>query len=295
LNLTARLANHAYSADFSSFPGKVLFASTTVVVFQPAFFVYEQDSNLYIITRGSTDPADFETDMEFVEEKRDFGTFHGGFLKASEWIWPQIEKYIRDWKGTVYFTGHSYGGAVSSVLYVMAHHFLPVEGDHYQAYAYAPPACMSLASAEKYKKNLFAFANGDDFAPTLSVGNVFKRLKILYPVIGVIPTNWLVDELRGALALAKTTGLIDELYYRAIYEAIPAVVLACKEYEWGIAYDVRYVVGTVYQIDSKIPLRLADCLIDPVEKLNVLSLSVDCIERHHMSEYLKAIDELIWD
>jgi hypothetical protein len=78
------------------------------------------------------------------------------------------------------------------------------------------------------------------------------------------------------------------------YEAIPTWVHAIKEYEKGKSFYVRYVVGRVYQLRLGDPKALKDCLIDPAEKLNVLSVSDSAFENHHCENYVEVIDQIPW-
>lgn len=294
LQLTVRLAQNAYDGptSFSNMTGTLLYYTTVCQVHQPLIYVYQQDGSLYIITRGSTDAPDFATDTEFGELELEYGVFHGGFALAGQWVWSQVEEYVKNFDGPIYFTGHSYGAAVSGILHVIAHKLYPQK--EFYSYAYAPMPAMEVDAAAETKSNMYGFVNDDDIIPTLSIPNCFERVKLLSPLISIIPTSWLVGQIRGVLNLVSLTSVLDDEYYQMLYDAIPGIIDAAKAYEKGEAKYVRFVVGQIYQIDSEEPKVLTDCLIDPQEILACLSLTFECITHHHCDLYMKAINELIW-
>jgi hypothetical protein len=96
------------------------------------------------------------------------GLFHMGFWKASEFVFKSISHYLLTdtvSKGTIHFIGHSYGGAVASILCVMmarSHSPRPFRGCSYGA-----PPSMDSTAASIVKAKLFSISNGCDFVPCL--------------------------------------------------------------------------------------------------------------------------------
>jgi hypothetical protein len=154
---------------------------------------------------------------------------------------------------------------------------------------------MSLDSAAIAVPNLYTFVNSVDVIPTLSVGNIYGFVREEFPILSIIPKSWIVDYLRGVLILMDWDGYLDEFLYNLLWDLVPDLVQSLVDFENGKTFNVRYVVGTTYQIDSEVPKRLDECLIDPAQSLNILSASSLAVEMHHCDHYVHAIDDLIWD
>jgi hypothetical protein len=295
LQLTVRLAYLAYfPANYSQLPGDIIYQTEFADVSEPIVFVYRQDPDLFIITRGTNEDNDFGTDADYHEVDNEYGSFHHGIYAAAEWILPQVRPFIAGQTGgTIYFTGHSLGASCSQVLHILAMREFPSKT--FYSFGYAPPPCMSVESAAIASPNMFTFVNGVDVVPTLSVGNAYGFVREEFPILSIIPTSWIVDYLRGILVLMDWDGYLDEFLYNLLWDLAPDLVQSLIDFENGKKFNVRYVVGQTYQIDVDVPKRLDDCLVDPAESLNILSVSTLAIDRHHCDEYVQAIDDLIWD
>lgn len=293
LQLGARLSNSAYYADFSNYTGQVLYSSTTCEIEKPVFFVYIQDNSLYIVTRGSQDDEDFATDAEFTETVTDYGVFHTGFYNAAVYVYEHTKEYINSWNGPVYFVGHSYGAAVSQILTVMSYHFKN-DIDAY-SFAYAPMPAMDITADDKIQDRLYAIVNDDDIIPTLSVPNVYEKFHLLYPTIRYVPTDILVGTLDALLKLMKLTSAIDNGMYNMLWDAVPTIVNAAKEYEKGVKKYVRYPAGNVYQLKLNEPKTLSDAQVNPEIALNQLAVQVNSLNDHDCENYIAVVDQIIVD
>ena len=295
LELTIRLAGLAYDGPdaFAQVPGSLLHYTTECYIHQPLIYVFQHETGLFVVTKGSSEAPDFRTDMEFSQVINEFGVFHGGFVNAALWVWDQVKDFVVNYDGPVHFCGHSYGASVSAVLHVIAKASCP-DKDFY-SYSYAQMPCMELETAELTKETMYTFVNEDDIIPTLSVPNCFERIKLLSPLISIIPSSWITAQLRGVIKLVKVVGAIEEEFMNMIYDSIPEIVEDAKAYEKGIEKYVRFVAGNIYHIDSDESLKVAETLIDPTETLSCLSLTTDCISRHACDLYTKAINNLNWE
>lgn len=291
IQLCVRLSNSAYLADFSNYSGTVLYESTTNEIEKPVFYVYTQDQALFIITRGSYSDADFSTDAKISETIQDFGVFHTGFFNAASYVYDQTKDYINSWNGPVYFLGHSYGASVSQILGVLTYHY-NTSVDFY-SFAYAPMPSMDLAADDRIVDRLYAFVNDDDIVPTLSVPNCYQKFHILYPTIHNIPTDVLVNSMNVIVSIMHLTSAIDTGMYSMIYNAIPEIVIAAKEYETGVPKYVRYPSGNVYQLKINEPKSLETARVNPEIALTTLSVTFNSLSDHDCDNYIAVVDQIL--
>ena len=76
-------------------------------------------------------------------------------------------------KGTVYFCGHSMGGAIATIMYLMANYDRRMFGRKIKCIAFSPPPSISTIPYRCYF-NLVSFTIGNDVVPYLSAG-IFSR------------------------------------------------------------------------------------------------------------------------
>lgn len=293
LQLGVRLSNSAYYADFSNYTGQVLYSSTNCEIEKPVFFVYTQDDALFIIIRGSQDDEDFGTDAEFTETITDFGVFHTGFYNAACYVYENTKEYINSWNGPIYFVGHSYGASVSQVLIVMSY-FYNKDINAYSL-AYAPVPAMDLTADDKIQDRLYAIVNDDDIIPTLSIPNIYEKLHKIFPTISITPADILVGTLDSLLKLMKLTSAIDSGMFNMLWNAVPTVVNAAKEYEKGVRKYVRFPAGNVYQLKLDNPKTLSDAQINPEIVLNSLAVQLNSLNDHNCENYIAVVDQIIND
>lgn len=292
LQLTSRLAQAAYDGDFSAYSGKVLYSSTVCEKMKPVFYIYTQDDALFIIVRGSQDSADFATDTIFSETRTENRMyFHTGFYNASLYVLETARNYIKDFKGKVYFCGHSYGAACSQVMHVLIHQEFP-DVDAY-SFAYAPVPSMDMQADDDIRDRMYAFVNSDDIIPTLSIPNCYQRFTFLFPTLSAYETDTIINRINTLLKIVRFTSLVETEMFNMIWDAVPIIVTAAKEYEAGAPKYVRYISGTAYQLYTGSPAKLSESKINQEIFLNKLSISLSCITDHSCSNYVQAIEELI--
>ena len=295
IRLCARLSSSAYDGTFDGLGVRVVYSSTTCAICQPIFYILESTTEsgvLYCAVRGSTDPADFSTDVIFTETRTSYGIFHTGFYNASVFVYQSLEPFLLSGKyREVRLTGHSYGAAVSQVLHVMIHN--KITGVDVFSYAFAPVPAMNLAADDEVRKDMFAFVNDDDIVPTLSVPNCYKRFTFLFPTLNGVPSDVIIDRIDGILKIIKFTSLLEEEIFQMVWDAVPIIVNAAKEFEMGEPKYVRYIAGTAYVVEVGNPKTLSDCLTNQEIFLDTLSVSLTCITNHGVENYVQAVDELL--
>jgi hypothetical protein len=288
MKLGMHMAVAAYRDDFSEFTGKMLAYNTTSDFEIACYYVYELNGSLWVAIRGSTGLIDFLSCAEFNETTTKLGTFHNGSYQAAVYVYANVKSYISSFTGTIYVAGHSYGGTVAPVLATLMLADFPDKDIN--ALCYAPIPMMDNVTALKYKERMFSVVNDVDLVPTLSVPNLYNRLQILIPFFEEVDEAWLISYLESWLE--DFWIFLPTDYYEALKEDIPAVVDAVLGYSHGEERKIRYPPGHVYQVVSGTPKKLADCEIDPVTQLDMLSISPWALLEHNAGAYEDVIDEM---
>jgi hypothetical protein len=290
--LLVKLAMHlsvaAYRDDFSEFNGTILFSNRDVDFEQPVYYVYLLDGNLWVINRGAESIYDFVSCAEFNETTTQYGTFHLGAYKSALYTLEGARPYVESFNGTIYFTGHSFGGAVAPINAIICADDYPTKDINGIGFAAFP--MVDDATNAKHKEKLAIVVNDVDLVPTLSVANLYVTLSALIPFFRDIDEDALIAFLEQILDdfwLFLPTDL-----YNALHEVIPAVADAVLGYSHGEVRLIRYVPGHVYQLVEGNPKKLADTEIDPTKSLNALSLSIWALSEHNAGAYEEVVDEL---
>ncbi|OHT01972.1 hypothetical protein TRFO_31046 [Tritrichomonas foetus] len=292
LQLVVRLAESAYNNDFDKYPGQVLYSNLVCEKMKPIFYIYTQDGALFVAIRGSQDNEDFATDTMFTETKTEHREFiHSGFYGAAQFVFETVKQYTKGFTGPIYFTGHSYGAAVSQVMHVMQYHEDPTLD--VTSFAFAPVPSMNLEADDEIRDKMYAFVNDDDIIPTLSIPNCYKRFTFLFPTLHDIPSDTIIDKVNSLLKIIKFTSILDSGLFNMIWDSVPIIVNAAKQYEQGEPKYVRYVSGTAYQLVEGKPKTLSKAKINQEIFLDTLSVTFSCLSDHNKENYVKIIDQII--
>ncbi|OHS95030.1 hypothetical protein TRFO_10746 [Tritrichomonas foetus] len=291
IQLCARLAQAAYDGNIDTkYQGQILYSNLDCRKEKPVFYIFKLDGVLYVSTRGSSDAADFATDVIFEETKTDYGIFHTGFFDAASFVYDSLKNYLDD-STEVRLVGHSYGAAVSQVLHVMLHRYNP--SVRVTSFAFAPVPSMNQIADDEVRDDMYAFVNDDDIIPTLSIPNCYKKFTFLFPTLHNIPSDTIIEKVDGLLKIIKFTSILDEGTFNMIWDAVPIIVINAKAYEEDVPKYVRYVSGKVYQLKAGRPKALSRALINQEIFLDELSVTLNCISDHLMANYIKVVDEII--
>lgn len=290
LQLGIHLSLSSYSANYSHLKG-TLFSQSSINEFEkPVFYTYKQDNSLFIITRGSISTEDYLTDAEISETTTDFGVFHTGFYNAASYVYKNTKELINNWNGPVYFVGHSYGASVSQILIVIAYHYKK-DLDAY-ALSYAPMPAMNLSADDHIQDRIITIVNDDDIVPTLSIPNVNKKFKFLFPAIEKIPFEIIEKKFIELLNLMKISNKEDTRLLKNLMTSLPVVIRSVQEFARGVPKYVRYPGGNIYRLKLNKPQPLEMCRVDPEADLNKLSLQFNSISDHNSENYLKVIEQI---
>jgi hypothetical protein len=288
IKLAIRVALDAYSGKFDDVGGKILYANHTIDFERPVFYVVQINETLWIAVRGSRSVYDYLTCGEFNETKDPLGIFHLGSWRAAQYVYNQVQPFVKAHNGVIYCTGHSYGASVAPLIAVQALNDCP--GKDVNSISYAALPVMDNETSLKYKEKIVSIVNNIDCIPTLSVLNMYETLKLLIPYLEKVDEAWLIAYLESVLQEFQIFMPMD--LYEAILKDIPAVVDAILGHCHGEVRYIRYPAGRVYQLQEGKPKPLIDAEVDPVKTLNYLHLSVRAFQNHLGENYRKVVAEL---
>lgn len=293
VRLAMDYAYAAYNGEGAFKGGKMIMASTNNEMYRPVFYLYERDSTLWVCVRGSGSQLDWNTDFEYNEMTATFGSnkinVHGGFYKSASNIYNDIKQKLYDYPGKILITGHSLGGAVASILSVMAMTDSKLTGKLSQmgglCYA-AAPALEYIPDNLVSKICIFVYNN--DIVPTLSLPNAYNLLKPAIPKAG-IPTFLLKVALKTTCTILKDKKQeFSQTLYNSIMAKIDPIVDDIAAYHKDNNHiKVKNVVGTVYALNDNAG-KLSDCQV-PGTHFNQLSISATSLDDHYQSKYIDSL------
>lgn len=289
IKLAMALTTCSYEDNFTRFHGEMLFSSRVSQFLEPIFYVYKLNGSLWIVTRGSLGIVDYLTCACFNEIDTSYGKIHEGFYKAARFVMSNAEPFIRAHKGPVYFTGHSYGGAVSPIAYIMFQSKYPDRES--ASVGFAPIPMIETNLSTKYFDRIISVVNHKDIVPTLSVENIYERLKLFVPIIQLVSKDAITEKLLEFLGYFKSMSLIDDNTYNMMKTIIPEIDDAVFGYCQGT--EVRYIrfpPGRTYQVHKNDPKPFSQCEVNATEVFNILSIYPLAAFEHPYDKYQEAID-----
>lgn len=161
------------------------------------------------------------------------------------------------------------------------------------ALSYAPMPAMNLSVDDHIEDRIITIINNDDIVPTLSIPNINKKFKFLFPAIEKIPFDIIEKKFNEFLMLMKNTDADDSRLLNNLMKFAPIVVRSLYEFAKGVPKYVRYPAGNVYRLKLNKPKQLDMCRINPENELNSLSLQFNSISDHNSENYLKVINQII--
>lgn len=168
----AHLSDAAYSnsPEASSAFKKTVFESAAAFSHaktETQGFVTGNDSHVVLAFRGSQEPKDWLTNLNFKVVRATKGVVHEGFNRAVDAVFSDVVKKIKKavtGSQTLWVTGHSLGGALAT----LAAQRLIESGIkvHFVA-TFGQPRVGDGAYAQAFKPNLHRFVNNKDIVPTV--------------------------------------------------------------------------------------------------------------------------------
>lgn len=125
---------------------------------QFAYAVKLEDA-IVISFQGSSSREDALLDMQFIPKKADSLAMHRGFYAAFEYLWPDLEKFLKKYnKEKIILAGHSLGGALA---YIASNKI-----DYHSVYTFGAPRVL-FGKMPKSVESVYRFVNCSDIVSTV--------------------------------------------------------------------------------------------------------------------------------
>jgi hypothetical protein len=139
-------------------------------------FVGAREDAVVVVFRGTNRPADWITNVSYLQVEGYGGKVHRGFAWALDSIWREVlecVRLLRDKDQKVWIAGHSLGGALATLA---ARRLEPPYSPH-AAYTFGQPRVGDPAFAEGYAERLYRFVNNRDIVPNFPLPGIFNRYR----------------------------------------------------------------------------------------------------------------------
>ena len=287
LQLAMQMVEFTFNGSYEYFGGELVAYNMTTDIEAPVYYVLKRSDALFILSRGSVDWNDYATDLEFSEVTNEYGTYHAGFFNASRYVYNNAKKWIQEATTPIYIIGHSYGASVATVLTTIAMHDNPTKDIN--CIAFAPVPSMSVETNATYGHKMVVLYDNHDIFPTLSVPNVYERVKWAFVV--KLPEEQVINVIKAIIAgIEVLADPWSQAIYNALYNSIPKLVELLFEYDAKKDLKIRYCPGTVYHVYfNKEVKKLTDNIMDAQSELNAMSIHFSAFTDHYPSNYWKAV------
>jgi len=197
--LLAEASQIAYQAEREVVSWATANLSSTNVEFIDAedteVFIAENDSEMYIVFRGSKGFRDWIANMKIPKSKTGYGKVHSGFMKAFKVVEEKIFAAMtraRENNQKLYLAGHSLGGALAAIAAADSNSNIgstPIEA----IYTYGMPKTSNRTAANYINSNFgsrfFRFVNDRDIVTRIPPGSRHVGRLIHFDKHGEIKNN----------------------------------------------------------------------------------------------------------
>ena len=141
--------------------------------------IFKTGKSIIVSFRGTepTEMKDVMTDLNIIPRKGEKqGIVHSGFANALDKIWDNVQFTIdRIYRrgDTVYFTGHSLGGALATVAAARSKYIG-------QVYTFGQPRVGNKEYAKNVKSKIYRHVAGADIVPSVPLGLIYRHMGQCY-------------------------------------------------------------------------------------------------------------------
>lgn len=259
--------------------------------YYPAFSIHQSGEDIYVAIRGSAESNDFDTLLDDAEVITEIGTFHHGYYLAALNTYKKCLNVLANCKGKVYFTGHSYGGSVATIMYFIAKNDHIYNLDIYCC-AFAPVPCVGYEMAKQETEKIITIVNSNDVFPRLSRNNVYRTVNKLSEGF-LLSKRQALEDLRGLIEKYNITGVqLGNTLKEQLLDYAPKMVDYTFDIQSGLEYNLTYSAGTTVVIGRDSCKTMTECIVDQSEELNELPVAEDSIKMHLLMYYRSSLQSI---
>ena len=290
VSLCVSFAVSSYTGNFREYNSSVVMRQACAGVAKPEFFVLKMHSDVFVVVRGSASEWDFAT-LELMDDRvTRVGVFHDGFYKAAEYVIEKAWDHIAKCTGVVYFVGHSYGGAVSTICATLLNFWYPEKIVRGVTFGSVPSVDENL---RRYASDVVAtFVLDNDMISTLSPVCVLAYLNKTM----TINENTKLADLENAInnlwhGYKAEAGVMPVI--KGLEKTTPKFAKRVLAHAVNSSERIRYVAGDTYHLSSKKNLTFNDAWVSAEKEFGVLSTDPMAIHQHFVGNYRTAMNNII--
>jgi len=249
------LADKAYGGAKAFSGEKLIRAYEPPGMFHPHYFIIEDNDYLWIINRGTCSGDDWKTNFVFNESARKFGdemiVVHEGFYFSAKNVFADMKETILKYGNKrILMTGHSMGGAVTTMLHTMILTDPTTKFLDLYSIAFAPAPALEYVP-QYANDRLISIVDHDDIIPTFCVPALYNVVKPIIPKWG-IPKVFLKIIIKISLTALKENGVpFGEDLYVACMGAIDTIIDRLSDYiKDQTCLKIKYLGGTIYRLKA---------------------------------------------
>lgn len=176
-------------------------------------YIAGNTENIIVAFRGTQEPKDFLTNMQFFLTETPYGNVHHGFYKALNEVWDEMLQTIESFRNNnqaIWFCGHSLGAALATLA--VAEYVLVKQKSINGLYTIGQPRTGNLEFAAQFdaklKNQSFRFVNNADIVTR----NPIPGLILKYRHIGIPLYIDGQGEIQSSISLIKkSTDIITSI------------------------------------------------------------------------------------
>nr|AAW58077.1 triacylglycerol lipase [Trichomonas vaginalis] len=258
---------------------------------KPYFFLAKGDDNIYISIRGACEPGDFGICLDFERENLANGKAHRGILNAARWVIEQCDKYINECRGKIICTGHSLGGAVSSMICSI----LRLERGLKNVYAVsmAPFPILSSNLVQETKKYIMSFVYNNDVVPHLNSRTIGMLVSMFCPPgpnQNAAMLTGMINQM--LLGIMQQSGYMQAGSNQELAQKLPSLVQRLLQMSQPPEETELFMPGSCYHIQATPDGNVTFTIFNEATPFNVMAVMGGLMD-HNITNYIDNI--MGWD
>lgn len=268
-------------ASLNTYPREgLLYSYTDNAKYYPCHFVYREGDILYITTRQTRTPDDWETDIDFVDHPAIFGTrtiyTHRGAYISAQHVYENTKQFIKAHNGKIVFTGFSLGGTVAQILLPMALYDPEMAGKDMICLGFEGAPALEYAPPEAAER-IFMFINQDDIITTMSGPNLYDTYR------SAIEEKRFKEQITADVNSITMQGQFPDQLKKLLFGHIDSLTATMYAYHQDKnLLKVRYLQGTVFRLMKGVHYNYLNDSIVPATSINRILIYATAINDHSL-------------